>query len=344
MQGRQPRRVRVEPPPAAAPPRQPGRRRREEPQGLRRRARGRRLVAGPVVDANQRDDQQCRDERGLDGSESDRRVDQRRLFGWPDALRWQLYRHPDGHQQLRNLRKCPSISTWGRICMAGHSATALASSSIRAAVALRRPHQPRLERHHCPRDVLPKLSELQQWRRRHLGRRDPGRGGAGVQRTTGTGLSPGIAANAAYAYFTQPGDLGGSDGEVIALSILDGGTSPLATGQDAPWAIAIDATSIYWTNKSTAGTSNGAILKMPLAGGNPLVLVSGQASPWGIAVNSRVRTDRLNARYKMREAGFCRLAYSTSTVVLPLPATALIFMSPPAERTASCCGVKGCFI
>jgi len=29
----------------------------------------------------------------------------------------------------------------------------------------------------------------------------------------------------------------------------------------------------------------------------------------------------------MRDAGFCRLAYSTSTVVLPLPATALIFMS-----------------
>jgi hypothetical protein len=109
----------------------------------------------------------------------------------------------------------------------------------------------------------------------------------------------GIAANEVYAYFTDPGTPGASDGAVMIMPIPDGGpyqtTTPpivgglatvLAAGQDLPWAITIDSTSIYWTNRSTAGTSNGSIMKMPLAGGASQLLASGQASPYGIAVDA----------------------------------------------------------
>jgi hypothetical protein len=72
------------------------------------------------------------------------------------------------------------------------------------------------------------------------------------------------------------------DGMVRMRPIAGGGTTTIATGQNAALTLAQDATNLYWATNKVGG----AIMSMPKSGGTPMALATNQASPFGIAVDA----------------------------------------------------------
>jgi hypothetical protein len=73
-------------------------------------------------------------------------------------------------------------------------------------------------------------------------------------------------------------DLDYVDGAILKVSLVDGSTTTLASGQWCPNQIAVDSSSVYWVNGTNQNDDETSLMKMPLAGG---VVTTLNVSPSG---------------------------------------------------------------
>jgi len=90
-----------------------------------------------------------------------------------------------------------------------------------------------------------------------------------------------IAIDATNVYWTNTGDPGAADGQVMKCAIAGCGNNPtvLASGQASPAGITVDETNVYWVNGGSG--ADGTVMKCAIAGcgGSPMPLATGLASP-----------------------------------------------------------------
>jgi hypothetical protein len=93
-----------------------------------------------------------------------------------------------------------------------------------------------------------------------------------------------IAVDATHVYWAYRGrgDKDYADGSVLRVSLADGSTTTLASGQWRPCQIAVDAGSVYWVDcgSTSQGHKDTALMKVPIGGGALTVL---DVSPSGHA-------------------------------------------------------------